>query len=115
MYSRRVMGSLLSLLIVVFLFTFNISGVEAAGIVYASKETTPVLSTNDAADDTAIWIHPTDPTLSTIIGTDKPGHLEVYDLNGQVLQRIAFKSNNVDLRYNFPFNGERITLVTGID
>jgi myo-inositol-hexaphosphate 3-phosphohydrolase len=44
-------------------------------------ETTPVPHTGDAADDVAIWVHPTDPVLSTIIGTDKQGGLErVMDL-----------------------------------
>lgn len=85
------------------------------GVVYATLETTPVLSPPDAADDIAIWIHPTDPSLSTIIGTDKPGGLEIYDLSGAVLQRIPFKCNNVDLRYNFPLGGENVTLVTGIN
>ena len=34
-------------------------------------ETDPVPSSGDAADDPAIWVHPTDPSLSTVIGTDK--------------------------------------------
>ena len=45
-------------------------------------------SSADAADDAAIWIHPTDPSQSTIIGTDKSddGHgLVVYDLSGREL------------------------------
>ena len=36
-------------------------------------ETSPVPHTGDAADDVAIWVHLTDPVLSTIIGTDKQG------------------------------------------
>ena len=36
-----------------------------------SAETTPVPNPDDAADDTAIWIHPTDPSQSVVIGTDK--------------------------------------------
>ena len=70
---------------------------------------------NDAADDMAIWIHPTNPSLSTIIGTDKAGNLEVYNLSGAVLQRIPILTNNVDLRYNFPLGGQRVALVTGVD
>ena|GEM_PF-495026 len=83
--------------------------------VYATVETTPVLHPNDAADDSAIWIHPTNPSLSTIIGTDKAGNLEVYTLSGAILQRIPIKTNNVDLRYNFPLGGQRVALVTGVD
>src|SRR5688500_10125198 len=88
---------------------------KALGTVYATVETTPTLNSGDSSDDIAIWIHPSDPSLSTIIGTDKNGYLEVYDLSGAVLQRIPFLTNNVDLRYNFPLGGERIALVTGVD
>ena len=88
---------------------------KAASIVSATVETTPTLNSGDSSDDIAIWIHPTDPSLSTVIGTDKPGNLEVYDLSGAVLQRIPFLTNNVDLRYNFPLGGESIALVTGVD
>ncbi|MEO7839326.1 MAG: phytase [Anaerolineales bacterium] len=88
---------------------------KALGAVYATVETTPVLHSGDSADDMAIWIHPTNPSLSTIIGTDKNGNLEVYDLSGAVLQRIPFLTNNVDLRYNFPLGGQRVALVTGVD
>jgi myo-inositol-hexaphosphate 3-phosphohydrolase len=50
--------------------------------VAATVETEPVPHSADAADDAAIWIHPTDPSLSTVLGTDKVegGGLGVYDL-----------------------------------
>jgi 3-phytase len=73
-----------------------------------------VPSTGDAADDVAIWIHPTDTALSTIIATDKRpgGGLFVYDLEGNELQFVdAGRMNNVDLRYNFPLNGSPTTIV----
>jgi 3-phytase len=70
-----------------------------------------VAQPRDAADDPAIWIHPTDPALSTIIGTNKQGSLEVYDLSGRRLQVVPIRTGNVDIRYNFPFHGERIALV----
>ena len=88
---------------------------KALGAVYATVETAPTLNSGDSSDDMAIWIHPTDPSLSTIIGTDKVGNLEVYDLSGAILQRIPFLTNNVDLRYNFPLGGEHVALVTGVD
>lgn len=86
------------------------SGTEAfvstAPAVTASLETAPVPSGIDAADDPAIWIHPTDPALSTIIGTDKTSGLVVYDLEGNILQTVDIgRVNNVDLRYNFDLNG----------
>ncbi|MBT2514121.1 phytase [Arthrobacter sp. ISL-30] len=83
-------------------------------LVTPSAETTPVPSSSDAADDTAIWIHPTDPSQSVVIGTDKlsTGGVGVYDLSGRQLHFYLHGSmNNVDLRYNFPLGSERIALV----
>ncbi len=39
--------------------------------VAATVETEPVPSKDDAADDPCVWIYPTAPSRSTIIGTDK--------------------------------------------
>jgi 3-phytase len=78
-------------------------------------ETDPVAGNGDAADDMAIWINPTDRSQSLIIGTDKKAeNLEVYDLGGHRLQRIADENhsvNNVDLRYHFPLGGEFVDIV----
>ena len=84
------------------------------GAVSATVETDPVPGTGDAADDPCIWIHPTDPGLSTVIGTDKSGfYLLVYALDGTEIQRVSTgKMNNVDLRYNFPLGGTTVALVT---
>jgi len=84
--------------------------------VRATVETDPVRHGGDAADDPAIWIHPTDPSKSLIFGTDKRGGLGVYDLSGR---ETAFfymgRLNNVDIRYNFPigfgFGGTTVDLV----
>jgi 3-phytase len=80
----------------------------------ATVETAPVPHDADAADDAAIWIHPTDPSLSTVLGTDKVegGGLGVYDLAGQQLFfYFDGNLNNVDLRYNFPLGDTRVSLV----
>jgi 3-phytase len=62
-------------------------------------ETDPVLHSGDAADDPAIWPHPTDPSQSVVIGNDKGGALDVYDLQGHLLQRIEEGFfGNVDVR-----------------
>jgi 3-phytase len=75
-------------------------------------ETTPVAHSGDAADDPAIWVHPTDPSLSTIIGTDKQGAVIVYNLNGTIHQALNDGDmNNVDVRYGFEFGGESIDIV----
>jgi myo-inositol-hexaphosphate 3-phosphohydrolase len=79
-----------------------------------SVETAPVHSIGDAADDAAVWLHPTDPSLSTLIGTDKSttGGLNVYGLSGAELQfKPDGRLNNDDVRYNFPLGSTRIALV----
>ena len=74
---------------------------EGTFAVEAVVETEPVPHDGDAADDPAIWVDPTDPARSLIIGTDKQdgGGLGVYDLEGR---ELAFQAdgamNNVDLR-----------------
>ncbi len=84
-------------------------GLEA---IYATVETDPVPSGGDAADDPAIWIHPTDPTLSTIIGTNKQGGLAVYDLSGKQIQYLADgQMDNVDLREGFMLSGQKVAIV----
>jgi myo-inositol-hexaphosphate 3-phosphohydrolase len=84
--------------------------------VTASAETAAVPNSGDAADDPAVWIHPSDTSLSTVIGTDKLGGLAVYDLSGKQLHYYAdSKPNNVDIRYNFPLGGRRVTLVVTSD
>ena len=64
------------------------------------------------ADDPAIWIHPTDPAGSLVIGTDKargkPG-LYVWDMNGKQVQYVPVeRPNNVDVRYGILIGGERV-------
>lgn len=100
---------------------FACQGQRTPGDVYevhATVETEAVV-TSDGPDDPAIWIHPDDPARSTVITTDKGfgsqpgGGLRVYDLNGDEIQYIAgVQPNNVDLRYNFPLDGESVSLVT---
>ena len=73
-------------------------------------------SANDAADDAAIWIHRTNPALSTIIGTDKLSGLGVYALDGTQLQFLTTgQPNNVDLRYHFVLGGRSTPIVVVSD
>jgi 3-phytase len=86
---------------------------DALESVLATVETDPVPNSGDAADDPAIWIHPTDPTQSTIIGTDKQGGLAVYDLSGKQIQYLADgQMDNVDLRDGFALGGQKVSIVT---
>jgi len=87
---------------------------DAVTVVAASVETTPVPDSGDAADDPAVWVHPSDPSLSVVIGTDKQGGgLGVYGLDGNQIQFLpSGKLNNVDLRDGFPLAGTSVPLVT---
>ncbi len=67
--------------------------------IHAVRETVPVRSAGDAADDPAIWFNSADPAASLVFGTDKNFGLEVYDLQGRRRQSLAVgRVNNVDLR-----------------
>jgi 3-phytase len=84
--------------------------------VVAVAETAPVGSPGDAADDPAIWADPTNPANSLIIGTDKKAGLNLYDMQGRVIQHLPDgKMNNVDLREGFMLGGQPIVLVTASD
>ncbi len=81
--------------------------------VMPTVETDPVPSSGDAADDSVVWVHPTDPSRSTVIGTDKQSGLAVYDLAGNELQFLTDgELNNVDIRYGFLLGTQRVALVT---
>jgi len=77
-----------------------------------AMETEAVAGSGDAADDPAIWIHPADPALSLVLGTDKKGGLNLFDLDGKRLQVVSDGSrpNNVDLLYSFPLGGQSVDL-----
>uniref|UniRef100_UPI00404781DF phytase n=1 Tax=Algoriphagus sp. TaxID=1872435 RepID=UPI00404781DF len=75
-------------------------------------------------DDPAIWMHPSDPSKSLVIGTDKDslGALYVFNLEGKVIDSLVRKGiqrpNNVDVGYglaladgltDFAVTGERLT------
>jgi len=80
---------------------------DPAVTVAATVETTPVRHSGDAADDPAVWVHPSDPSLSLVLGDDKGGGLCVYGLDGRELQALFEQKhiNNVDLRYGVPLAG----------
>ena len=67
----------------------------------------------DDQDDMCLWVHP-NPSQSLIITSDKAiKKLFVYDLSGNTLQRISVsgKPGNIDVRYNFPLNGQKVDIV----
>jgi len=74
----------------------------------ARAQTDPVPHKGDAADDPAIWIHPTDAAQSLILGTDKQGGLHSYNIDGSQHQLVSPNSqpDNVDVLYGFVLNGK---------
>lgn len=66
------------------------------------------------ADDPAVWIHPTDPTRSLILGTNKvaapAGALVVFGMDGRIRQRIdgLDRPNNVDIEGDLAVVTERL-------
>jgi len=84
-------------------------------------------------DDPAIWVSPTDKSKSLVVTTLKKGGIDVYNLQGELLQFIApapapacenskakcenkaGRFNNADIIYNFDFNGNKVDLVVVSD
>ena len=71
---------------------------------------------NYDSDDPAIWVNPSDPSKSLILGTDKMedemGSVFVFDLTGKVdtvIQGID-RPNNIDLAYGFAMDEDTIDI-----
>jgi 3-phytase len=69
--------------------------------------------TDGDQDDMCVWVHPTNPALSTIISSDKEnGTIYVYDLDGSVIQSFASpQPGNIDVRYGFGLGTSCVDLV----
>jgi 3-phytase len=117
-------GSLLLAAAVGAVVMLTMTGMPAAAVpppsvppVAADGETAPVGHGGDAADDPAIWVHPSDPSRSVVIGNDKQGALEVYDLAGARIQQIitpAGSWGNVDVRQAVTIGGSVLDLVGAV-
>lgn len=76
--------------------------------------------TNDP-DDPAIWVHPTDPARSLIIGTMKvaspAGAVVVFGMDGQIRQIVSGidRPNNVDVEYGFQLGGRSVDIVVATE
>ncbi|WP_170150232.1 phytase [Parahaliea mediterranea] len=84
-------------------------------------------------DDPAIWIHPQQPGESLVAGTLKEGGLDLYTLDGKLLQHIPGRPapacpndnsdcdnapgrlNNAEVVYRFPLQGKPTDLVVASD
>lgn len=94
-----------------------VMSVGAGTPVPAAAETPAVgISGEDAADDPAIWVDPSDRSRGVILGTDKKAGIYVYDLTGNQLQFVAGGlPNNVDVREGFPTSAGEQVLVAASD
>ncbi len=81
----------------------------------AKVQADPVAHGGDAADDSAIRVHSTDPAGSLILGTDKHGGLCVYGMEGRLGQLVSddCRPNNVDALYGFRLGRCRVDLAAG--
>ncbi|QNM98370.1 phytase [Chitinimonas koreensis] len=80
-------------------------------IVLPRVQTDPVARLGDAADDPAIWVHPTAPQSSRVLATNKKQGLLVYDLDGRERQLLPVgRVNNVDLRQQVRFGARTLDL-----
>lgn len=65
-------------------------------------------------DDPSIWINPTDPEKSIIVGTDKDtdGGLYAFDLKGEIITKSEplKRPNNVDIAYGLIVNGKKMDI-----
>jgi 3-phytase len=73
-------------------------------------------SVTDDPDDPAIWVHPSDPARSLIIGTNKVaapnGALVVFALDGTIRQTVSGidRPNNVDIETGVVLDGQMVDL-----
>jgi 3-phytase len=78
-------------------------------------------SVTDDPDDPAIWVHPTDPGRSLIIGTNKvkapTGAVVVFGLDGKIRQTVAGldRPNNVDVEYGLTLGSKSIDIAVAAE
>jgi 3-phytase len=69
----------------------------------------------DVADDSAIWVNPSDPARSAVVADNKDpatGGIAVFDMSGKLLQfRQDGQIGNVDLRQGVSLGGRSVVLV----
>lgn len=62
----------------------------------------------DTMDDPAIWVHPTEPEKSLVLGTNKRWGLLSFNMRGEQVQALpSGRINNVDLRQQVLLGGKK--------
>jgi 3-phytase len=73
-------------------------------------------SLQDVANDVAIWVHPTEPQRSLVLGAGGTAGLEIFGLDGAAVQRVGVpRVELVDVRYGVPIGGRAFDLVLTVD
>ncbi|MFH0946493.1 MAG: phytase [Planctomycetota bacterium] len=112
---RAALAALAAVLLVAALIGFLRRDPAAADVRAVVETVLGGISCGDSADP-AIWVHPSAPELSLILGADESGGLAVYDLGGELLQCLENgRINAVDLRPAVPLGGTLTTLILGAE
>jgi 3-phytase len=94
---------------------FFIAAVFASTTIYAqTAKATVGTGSSGKADGVGIWIHPDEPAKSLILGADPSKGIATFNLNGKLVEIKNFGrggAGGVDVRYNFPLGGEKISIV----
>ena len=75
----------------------------------------------DDPDDPALWVHPSDPSRSLILGTNKvkapSGAVVVFGLDGKTRQTVSGldRPNNIDVEYGFAIGGGRTDIAVAAE
>ncbi|MFB2653133.1 phytase [Shewanella seohaensis] len=71
-------------------------------------ESAPSDRPGDTMDDPAIWVHPTQPGKSLVLGTNKRWGLLSFNMRGEQVQALpSGRINNVDLRQRVMLGGKK--------
>ncbi|ASK69144.1 phytase [Shewanella bicestrii] len=71
-------------------------------------ESAPSDRPGDTMDDPAIWVHPTQPEKSLVLGTNKRWGLLSFNMRGEQIQALpSGRINNVDLRQQVMLGGKK--------
>lgn len=102
----------------------GLCGCHATAPPAAVKDVSPLVRTQQAADDPddpAIWVHPTDPSRSLILGTNKvkapSGAILVFGLDGNIRQTVTGldRPNNIDVEYGLATGGGTIDIAVATE
>ena len=86
------------------------------GCPLVARQTDAASASAHDPDDPAIWVHPTAPDRSLVLGTIKVaapgGGVAVFGLDGTLRQRVTGidRPNNIDVEYGFAFGGAAIDI-----